>query len=863
MPNYLNPLFYSPADLIQNVYLNPAKGWFSVIKPIARTNLVANPSGELSVADYWNMTITLNATRDSTQQYYGAYSISRNLTAIGDGIRYVQTVPAALTLTSGTIYAVSLRVLCLQAGIKFTAGVYPSGGSVSALVTREWKTTGRWQWVSVIWKETATLAREFAIRLTSSPKPGGSTFFTDGWQVEACNATEVFPTTYIDGDQTSLLVGQFPAPYGWTGARHASTSYRTAQTRDGGQVINLDQLNFSLTDINGLGAAPRTHVIAVRPLTDGADYGTTYLSPRQFVLRGRLNGQTDLELDQYRNRLSDALNVDSTYPRQPVALLYRRYADLDPVSDEGKIIATYDKGLENGAAHMSEDVPLQFTQWFPMIRANDQGQAMTLSTDVSITNFTSLLFRDKNGAWSQIASSGGSADIRHIQRHFDGTYYICGLFTTLGVAANRIVRYNPETNTFTALGTGLNGTALRLRIGSDGDVFVCGSFTTAGGVTVNRVARWDTVALTWNALGAGATKGVDDTAFDMAIDAVGDVYIAGQFLNAGGSAANRVVKWVKSTNAFQTLGTGMNGTAISAATALDGLKIYFGGQFTTSNTVVTNGAARWNGTTFDALGAGIDPGGATFAQSLAVGPDGSLYAIGTFLASGGAPGNYIARWTGSNWVTLGSGLSNPGTDLAFGFDGLLYLTGVAWTTINGSTPITDGSAQWNGSTYLLPDIDMPDSPTGRGPTTGPLGELMIGFGTATGAGTGTAKAAAINTLTNTGTLQTYPTFYISGPSVGTAQLYNLRSYTTGEILSFNLTILEAENITITMKPGSTRVISATRGDITQSALVGSSGQLTLIKGTNKIAALVVGTNLPTMNVKWPRQFGATEELLYT
>ena len=43
-------------------------------------------------------------------------------------------------------------------------------------------------------------------------------------------------------------------------------------------------------------------------------------------------------------------------------------------------------------------------------------------------------------------------------------------------------------------------------------------------------------------------------------------------------------------------------------------------------------------------------------HALAVGPDGSLYAGGAFSTAGGTPANYIARWDGSAWRSLGSGL---------------------------------------------------------------------------------------------------------------------------------------------------------------------------------------------------------------
>ena len=43
-------------------------------------------------------------------------------------------------------------------------------------------------------------------------------------------------------------------------------------------------------------------------------------------------------------------------------------------------------------------------------------------------------------------------------------------------------------------------------------------------------------------------------------------------------------------------------------------------------------------------------------NALAFGPDGSLYAGGKFTTAGGVTANHIARWDGSDWHPLGSGI---------------------------------------------------------------------------------------------------------------------------------------------------------------------------------------------------------------
>ena len=67
--------------------------------------------------------------------------------------------------------------------------------------------------------------------------------------------------------------------------------------------------------------------------------------------------------------------------------------------------------------------------------------------------------------------------------------YAGGGFTTMGgVTVNRVARW--DGTTWTALGSGTDGQVLAL-VASGGNLYAGGVFTTAGGVTVNSIAKWD------------------------------------------------------------------------------------------------------------------------------------------------------------------------------------------------------------------------------------------------------------------------------------------------------------------------------------------------------------------------------------
>ena len=131
-----------------------------------------------------------------------------------------------------------------------------------------------------------------------------------------------------------------------------------------------------------------------------------------------------------------------------------------------------------------------------------------------------------------------------------------------------------------------------------------------------------------------------------------DVYAGGDFTTAGGSAANNIAKWDGSS--WSALGSGMNGDSVYAL-AVSGSDLYAGGDFTTAGGSAANYIAKWNGSSWSALGSGM--GGQSLCDALAVsGSD--LYAGGDFTTAGGSAANYIAKWDGSSWSALGSGMNS-------------------------------------------------------------------------------------------------------------------------------------------------------------------------------------------------------------
>jgi hypothetical protein len=180
-------------------------------------------------------------------------------------------------------------------------------------------------------------------------------------------------------------------------------------------------------------------------------------------------------------------------------------------------------------------------------------------------------------------------------------------------------------------------------------------FTIAGGNPANNIAKWD--GNSWSALGSGIepvvsvpTTSVDAFAWDGS-----NLYVGGHFATAGGNPANNIAKWDGSS--WSALGSGVeNNVSASSYSVIRTLlwndsNLYAGGEFTIAGGNPANNIAKWDGSSWSALDSGMS------GRVEALVWDGSNhYAGGTFVTAGGNTVNNVAKWDGSSWSALGSGL---------------------------------------------------------------------------------------------------------------------------------------------------------------------------------------------------------------
>ena len=214
----------------------------------------------------------------------------------------------------------------------------------------------------------------------------------------------------------------------------------------------------------------------------------------------------------------------------------------------------------------------------------------------------------------------------------------------------------------------------------DGEnVYVGGIFFTAGDSKASSIAVWNTGARTWASLGEGLAD--DDFAYGTVWDieiADNKVYVAGDFDTAGGSAANNIAVWDIASRTWSTLGNGFDGPVNTIA--ISGNSIFVGGAFDSlgangAATTQVNHVARWNGSSWSGLGSGVD----SDVISLVVLKN-ELYAGGSFSTAGGTAANFLAKWDGSSWSGLidnenDNGVNGTVYEMENAGDSVLYFGG--------------------------------------------------------------------------------------------------------------------------------------------------------------------------------------------
>ncbi|MCC6677776.1 MAG: hypothetical protein IT436_11575 [Phycisphaerales bacterium] len=187
------------------------------------------------------------------------------------------------------------------------------------------------------------------------------------------------------------------------------------------------------------------------------------------------------------------------------------------------------------------------------------------------------------------------------------------------------------------LGAGPGG-AVDDTIEYEGSLWACGTVT-------GRVRRWDGAA--WYTMTTSMTAPSGGVSVAMFANFRGELIIGGKFITVDGRVVNNVARWDGAT--WQPLGAGCNNDVICLRVHDDVL--YAGGYFTQAGGRAARYIAQWDGVEWSPVGDGFD--GAVFALASY---NGDLAAAGQMQHSGAEATSMVARFDGSAWRGIGGGL---------------------------------------------------------------------------------------------------------------------------------------------------------------------------------------------------------------
>lgn len=244
--------------------------------------------------------------------------------------------------------------------------------------------------------------------------------------------------------------------------------------------------------------------------------------------------------------------------------------------------------------------------------------------------------------------------------------YVGGSFTTAaGIPVNGIAKW--DGSNWSALGGGFPGPSVvvyALAIHNDGSgpaLYAGGSFSSANGAPGNSVAKWN--GTSWSSLGAGIAElfpGGPGQVYALA-SYQGSLYVGGYYYGAGDSYASHISRW-DGSKWYMLDDYGVDGEVF--ALAVFGGELYLGGTMNRAGQEGVSGIAKWNGVSqkWSPVGTGLT-GYFHTGYALRVGNDGSgsaLYVGGSFTAAGGLPASCVAKWAHGSWSAVGAGVGYPG-----------------------------------------------------------------------------------------------------------------------------------------------------------------------------------------------------------
>jgi hypothetical protein len=322
-------------------------------------------------------------------------------------------------------------------------------------------------------------------------------------------------------------------------------------------------------------------------------------------------------------------------------------------SDSGEAVYAW-----NGASWRA--IPGVFERFYDGVRIDDLassgGMLFAAGSFRGVDGIDSRsVARWDGSAWRSL-DGGVSLDIESLAVH-NGELYASGYFVSAsGRGTAKVARW--DGSEWRSLGTGFDG-AVRAAVEWDGRLVLSGDMLSAPGLDRVRGPIAET-AHGWESLGEGF-------AFRTDVLAVHQGTLVGAAWVAGPSPYYRILR--RQGNTWVQLGGDVQGSVERLMAAGD--ELFMAGAFSQIGGQPIQNLARWTGAEWEPLAPSV-----LELQAAVTGPDGSLFASGTFV-KGGRTHVGVARRAGTSWEPFGAPFAQAPRKIEFAGGVLHALPGPA------------------------------------------------------------------------------------------------------------------------------------------------------------------------------------------
>jgi hypothetical protein len=688
---------YNPLTQAASGYELPDAAKWNVVIPEESYNLYPYPSYEYpfktlttTPGTYKNVyqfrTLgagTASFNIDNNVRYSGPSSLRIDNNAAGSVNIWFAAFAPLLAATSGPLPSDYNYLTSTDITISFYARVsnaaaqntiqmqYSEDGYNSALVTLAFAQLNQWQKFIYTFKtSTNPTSGEFYLGV-----PASVSLWLDTVQVE----NKSYDTTYFDGDTEGCR---------WLGEPGASISYRPA-TGYGGRVYSIkNDLLITIIQETGTGFMPFKNIGKTSGISKKEIYERTVFGPRVVTLTGILEATSLEGLAQKKRFIEELLApYNGLYANRPLLLQQKNNSVEIPILEfPCRLEASLFEKLENG---FTEQITLVFKEFDNGAIYNPVNKAVNLPTSAALTFIGSASSRSYHRSpldpyYRTITyfnpTTTTSTSVARIVAMGRNKGNVTGL-VPVGIALHGVTNqaigyyspYNLFKNSVTAnlnsvnvfqqqasATTNFNG-YINAAISAQNTNYFAGAFTSP----FSYICYQDNAASTVTALPVGTTAVTGPTGIirDMEFNPYNKgLYVVGDFT----SPYNRISIYDRTTFGWIVLlSTGANNVIRCITQSPTNERVmYIGGDFTSFDGVAVNYVCQINAVSLNSsmtltatiMGNSVSNGTNGTVNSIVATPDGSVYIGGTFTQAMGTTVNYVARWNGSQWVAVGTGL---------------------------------------------------------------------------------------------------------------------------------------------------------------------------------------------------------------